>query len=396
MNDPVYDNLPLIAQNEEHHQQDSQHGETRDAAHGGGHGEAEGNAFKTLLASLGDHREIEVGPLHIVDLPVILIDDGFHFYASTHAMEEDGEYVLLHNFVHDLPADVKANWTEAEVTKSLTDHKTIIRVPENVTSTLKRSDLEVPALDVSITSVVAYQWMAMLLLMAIFIPMARKYRKLGARSQKGFFNAMESVVEYVRDNVVIPNVGTGKVGMSLTPVLLTYFFFILTMNLTGMVPGGHSATGSLSVTAGLAVVAFFVIQYAAIRQNGFLAWVKHLTGGTPKALWPIMIPVEIMGLFAKPFALCVRLFANMTGGHVVILSLVGLIFVSSAFIPVTVGFSAFINLLELLVAFIQAYIFTILVGVFSGMGMASHDHGHDEHHADDGKEIPGVPHAVAH
>lgn len=358
MNDPVYDNLPLIAQNDEHHQGDQHQGEGHQAdehqteGHAGGHGEqgeAEGSgaAFQKLLGTLGDHREIEIGPLHLFDLPVMLIDDGFHFFPSVHAMEEEsnGAYHLNHE-----------------------THK------------IEKADGTTPALDISITSVVVYQWFAMVLLMAIFIPLARKYRKLGARSQKGFFNAMEAVVEYVRDNVVIPNVGTGKVGRSLTPVLLTFFFFILTMNLTGLVPGGHSATGSLSVTAGLAVVAFFVIQYAAIRENGLWAWVKHLTGGTPVGLWPIMIPVEIMGLFAKPFALCIRLFANMTGGHVVILSLVGLIFVSSAFIPVTIGFSAFINLLELLVAFIQAYIFTILVGVFASMGMASHDHHEEEAH----------------
>lgn len=350
MNDPVYDaNLPLIAQNDGPHQGDQheapQHG-TTDQGHGaeeGAHQEGEENAFKKLLGTLGDHREIELGPLHIVDLPVILFDDGLHVYKNIDAMEAEGHYHMSHE------------------THSVVGH-----------------DGSSPALDMSVTSLVVFQWLAMLLLIAIFVPMGRKYKKIGTRSQKGFFNAMESVVEYVRDNIVVANVGTGKVGRSLTPVLLTFFFFILTMNLTGLIPGGHSATGSLSVTAGLAIVAFFVIQYAAIRENGLWAWVKHLTGGTPPAIWFIMIPVEILGLFAKPFALCVRLFANMTGGHVVILSLVGLVFVSSAFIPVTIGFSIFINLLELLVAFIQAYIFTILVGVFASMGMA-----HDDHHDED-------------
>ncbi len=386
MNDPVYDaNNPLIAQNDapllaegdphqtpEHGTTDQGHGDGHGAS-GDAHGESGGNAFQTLLKSLGDHREIKVGPLHVVDLPVLLIDDGFHFYWNTEEMASSGEYLLL----HDLPGSMKKDWGK----KELDDHITIVKAPTNTTQPVAVADLEKPALDMSITSLVAFQWLAMLLLIAIFVPMARKYKKIGVRSQKGFFNAMEGVVEYVRDSIVIANVGTGKVGRSLAPVLLTYFFFILTMNLTGLVPGGHSATGSLSVTAGLAIVAFFVIQYAAIRENGLWAWVKHLTGGTPVAIWPIMIPVEILGLFAKPFALCVRLFANMTGGHVVILSLVGLVFVSGAFIPVTIGFSAFINLLELLVAFIQAYIFTILVGVFASMGMASHDHHEDEAHA---------------
>ncbi len=329
----------------------------------GGHGEEQG-PFQKLLGQLGDHREIEIGPLHIADLPVILIDDGFHFYANAEAMEAEGTYILKHN----LPESAKEGWSSLE----LKDHKSIVRV----------ADHQAPALDISITSLVVFQWLAMLILMAIFIPMGSKSRKLAGRAHKGFFNAMEGLVEYLRDNLVIPNVGNGKVGKSLAPVLMTFFTFILLMNLLGLIPGGHSATGSLSVTAGLAIVAFFVIQYAAIRDSGILAWFKHLTGGTPAAIWPIMIPVEILGLFAKPFALCVRLFANMTGGHVVILSLIGLIFVLGiGFAPVSVAFSLFINLLELLVAFIQAYIFTILVAVFASMGMHHDDHAEEGHAA---------------
>jgi F-type H+-transporting ATPase subunit a len=146
---------------------------------------------------------------------------------------------------------------------------------------------------------------------------------------------------------------------------------------------GHSATGSINVTAGLAIIAFFVIQIAAIIKNGFGAYLAHLTGGVPMWLWPIMVPVEVLGLFTKPFALAVRLFANMTAGHVILLSLIGLTFVTAAFIPVMLGFSLFINILELLVAFIQAYIFTMLTSVFVGIATASHDHdhGHDEVHA---------------
>lgn len=344
MNDPIRDqaeqlNEELIAQHT------PEEGDAPADDHAGDHGGGEESAFKTLLNTLGDHRDIEVGPVHILDLPVILINDGLEVYSSLESMEEQSDWSWNH-----------------------TTHRVVNE--EGVG----------PSLDMSVTSLVAFQWVAMVLLLAIFIPVGRRYKKLGMKAQSGFGNAMEAMVEYVRDNIITPNVGSGAVGTSLTPVLLTFFFFILVMNLLGLVPGGHSATGSLSVTAGLAVIAFFVIQYAAIRENGIGAWVKHLTGGTPKALWPIMIPVEIMGLFAKPFALCVRLFANMTGGHVIILSLIGLIFVQTMFIPVTVGFSLFINLLELLVAFIQAYIFTILVGVFAAMGMA-HDHDEEEGHA---------------
>ena len=368
MNDPKFDlNQELIAQADEFFADNEPgHTDQHSGEEHGGHGkdahEKEEDAFSTLLGTMGDHREIEVGPLHIVDLPVILIDDGFHFFANTHAMEEEGEYILKYH----LPESAKEGWEQRE----LNDHKTIVRV----------SDHQPPALDMSVTSLIVFQWIAMAILLAIFVPMGRKSKKLAGRAHSGLFNAMEGLVEYLRDNLVVPNVGNGKVGKSLTPVLLTFFTFILVMNLLGLIPGGHSATANLSVTAGLATVAFFVIQYAAIRDAGIIAWFKHLTGGTPMAIWPIMIPVEILGLFAKPFALCIRLFANITGGHVVILSLLGLIFVLGiVFAPVSIAFSLFINLLELLVAFIQAYIFTILVAVFASMGM--HDHDEEEGHA---------------
>ncbi len=334
----------------EHHENtghggNAPHGET-ETHHGESHAaEEETSVFTTLLNQLGDHREITIGPVHVLDLPVILVDDGVHFYSSIESMEEAGLYEYTHHHIY------------------------------------KAGTEQPPALDLSITSLVAFQWIAMAILCAIFIPMAKKYKKNGVRPLRGFFNAVEAIVTYVRDEIVTPNVGDSALGKKLMPVFLTFFFFILTMNLLGLVPGGHSATGSLNVTAGLAIVAFFVIQISGIVQNGIGAWLHHLTGGVPMWLWPIMVPVEILGLFTKPFALCVRLFANMTAGHVILLSLIGLIFVTNLFIPVTIGFSLFINLLELLVAFIQAYIFTVLTAVFTGMAMASHDHDHEEGHA---------------
>lgn len=355
MYDP--DTLPLIAQ-EEHGTQPG-HGPTNTEKNGAphgqetGHGEEHaesGSVFTQLLGSLGDHREITFGSTTVLHLPVILIDEGLHVYPSIEAMQEAGRYEYTHHHIYRAGTE------------------------------------QPPALDMSVTSLVAFQWISMLILIAIFIPMAGKYKKNGVRPLKGFFNAMESVVVYVRDQIVLPN--TGEDGRKLLPIFLTIFFFILVMNLIGLVPGGHSATGSLNVTAGLAIIAFFVIQLAAIFKNGLGAWLKHLTGGVPAWLWPIMVPVEVLGLFTKPFALCVRLFANMTAGHVILLSLIGLVFVTKVFIPVAIGFSLFINILELLVAFIQAYIFTMLTAVFTGIGMASHDHDHEHGH--------GTEHAAAH
>jgi F-type H+-transporting ATPase subunit a len=144
-----------------------------------------------------------------------------------------------------------------------------------------------------------------------------------------------------------------------------------------LIPGGHSATGNLAVTAGLALTAYFVINGSAIITKGFGHWIKEFTGGAPWFIWIVMIPIEILSMFTKPFALTIRLFANMTAGHVVILSLVGLIFLFKSFAvaPISIGFSLFINLLETLVAMIQAYVFTMLTAVFVGLAL-----GHGEEH----------------
>jgi F-type H+-transporting ATPase subunit a len=160
------------------------------------------------------------------------------------------------------------------------------------------------------------------------------------------------------------------------PYLLTTFFYILIMNLSGLVPYGSTATGNIMVTAGLAIIAFIMIQLSAIRAHGVKHYIAHLTGGAPWFLWPIMIPIEILGLFTKPFALCMRLFANMTGGHIVILSLFGLIFMFRSFVvaPVPLLFVVGIYMLELFVAFLQAYVFTMLTSLFMGLGMQGGTH----------------------
>ncbi|MBS4027109.1 MAG: F0F1 ATP synthase subunit A [Ignavibacteriales bacterium] len=195
----------------------------------------------------------------------------------------------------------------------------------------------------------------------------------------GFGNLMEVFVVFIRDEIVIPNMGKG--GVKYLPYLITTFFFILTMNLFGMIPYGASATGNVNVTAGLAIIAFIMIQFSSIRSQGFGHYLAHLTGGVHWALWPIMIPIEILGLFTKPFALCIRLFANMTGGHIVIVALIGLVFIFKSWViaPVPIAFVLGINFLELFVAFLQAYIFVMLTSLFMGLGMVS-EHAHNEEH----------------
>jgi len=185
---------------------------------------------------------------------------------------------------------------------------------------------------------------------------------------RGLRAALEVLILFVRDEIGAKCIGKGH--EKYTGYLLTTFFFILTCNLLGLVPGMSTATGAISVTAALAVIAFLMIQLAGIRNYGVVGHIKNLVPhGLPTMILPIMIPVEILGMLTKPFALAVRLFANMTAGHVVILSLIGLIFIleHAAVAAVAVPFALFIYVLELLVAFIQAFIFTLLTALFIGM-----------------------------
>ncbi|MBI2619377.1 MAG: F0F1 ATP synthase subunit A [Ignavibacteriales bacterium] len=222
-------------------------------------------------------------------------------------------------------------------------------------------------LDLSVTKHVFFLFVAAVLLMVGAMTAARKMKK--AHVPRGFANLMEVFVVFIRDEVALANMGPA--GIRYVPFLLTTFFFILIMNLLGLFPYGATPTGNISVTAALASVAFVMIQAVAIRAQGLAHYLAHLTGGVAWWLWPIMIPIEILGLFTKPFALCMRLFANMTGGHIVILSLLGFIFIAQSvfFAPVPVLFVLGINMLEIFVAFLQAYIFTMLTAVFMGLGM---------------------------
>ncbi len=245
--------------------------------------------------------------------------------------------------------------------------------------------LELFGIDFSITKHVVMMFVAAAILMLILRLAAR--RKPG-EVPTGLAAAIEAVVEFIRNEIAVSNLGA-KLGHTLTPYLCTVFFFILTCNLLGLIPYAATATGNVSVTAGLAILTFILTQAVGIKANGIGGYLKHLTGGVHWSMWPIMVPVEFLSLFTKPFALCIRLYANMTAGHVIILSLICLIFIFSkgganpiagfGIAPISVGFSLFVNLLEILVAFLQAYIFTLLSSVF--IGIAAHSDHHEEAHS---------------
>jgi len=216
-----------------------------------------------------------------------------------------------------------------------------------------------------ITRNVVMMWVASAILVVLFTLAARRAKEPVPR---GLRNVLETLMLWVRDDIARKTIGHG--ADRYLPFLLTLFFFVLTCNLLGLIPGMGTATSAISVTAALATMALVMIHFAGIREYGVIKHFKNLVPhGIPLLLLPVMIVVEALGILSRPFALAIRLFANMTAGHVVILSLVGIIFllqtpwVALAAVP----FTLFILLLELLVCFIQAYIFTMLASLFIGM-----------------------------
>lgn len=246
---------------------------------------------------------------------------------------------------------------------------------------------ELFGVDLSITKHVVMMLTAAVLLVVVLSLVARRRRP--DEVPTGFAAAIETVVEFIRNQIAIPNMGE-KLGLAFTSYLCTVFFFILTCNLLGLIPYGATATGNVNVTAGLAASTFILTQVLAIKVNGIGGYFRHLTGGVHPAMWIVMIPVEFLGLFTKPFALCIRLYANMTAGHIVLLSLISLIFIMSkngaspivgiAIAPISVAFSLFVNVLELFVALLQAYIFTLLSSLFIGLAAAHHEETHEARH----------------
>lgn len=223
-------------------------------------------------------------------------------------------------------------------------------------------------IDLTPTKHVVFMLLSALLMTITFIVIARSYKK--SLVPKGVTNFFEVFIIFVRDEIAQITIGKGY--EKFVPYLLTVFFFILFGNFLGLIPFSSTFTSNIGATATLAVCSFFVIQYGGIRKNGFLGYFKGLMPhGIPVPLIPLMAVVEILGLLTKPFALAIRLFANMIAGHTVILALLGLIFFMSTIwvSPVSILFTLFIYLLEILVALIQAYIFTMLTSLFIGMSV---------------------------
>ena len=227
-------------------------------------------------------------------------------------------------------------------------------------------------LDISITKNVASMLISFVILFFVMLTAARGYNKKNV-APKGLQAFIEPLVLFVRDDIIKDNIG--KKHEKFTPLLLTFFFFILINNLMGLLPGAANVTGNIAVTFVLSAITFLVTTIFGNKNY----W-GHIfkPPGVPLALMPIMVPIEIIGIFTKPFALMIRLFANISAGHIIILSLISLIFIAQSAMgtagawgvaPVSALFVLFIYCIEVLVAFLQAYIFTLLSSVFIGLAV---------------------------
>lgn len=229
-----------------------------------------------------------------------------------------------------------------------------------------------PVLDLSITKNVMMLFINASLILMVMTSVARAYKRNAGKAPKGIQSFIEPIVLFVKDEIVKPNIGP-KYEKYL-PYLLTLFFFVLFGNLLGLLPGAANLTGNIAVTVTLAVFTFLITNFSGNKNY----WMHILwTPGVPLPIRFIILPVELIGIITKPFALTIRLFAAITAGHIVLLSLLGMTFIYHSWF-VGIGSSIvviFISLIELLVAGIQAYVFTLFTSLY--IGMAVEEHGHD-------------------
>lgn len=317
---------------------------------------AEGGGEAFNPAELINHHIMDSHTWHFWDghygtlyLPVILYssDRGIEVFSSSKFYDENHHTVEYNGYV--------------------LEHDHIVPVEEGRT-----------VLDFSITKNVAFLFLNSALLLIVFFAVARGYKKRPNEAPKGIQSLFEPIIIFVRDDIVKPNIGPRYERY--LPYMLTLFFFIWFGNLLGLLPGAANLTGNIAVTMVLAVLTFLITNF-----SGNKSYWGHIfnTPGVPALLKPIIVPVEFIGLFTKPISLMVRLFVAITAGHIVILSLISLVFIFQSY-AVGVGATiivVFINFIELLVATIQAYVFTMFSSLYIGLAIEEHHAGeHEGHH----------------
>lgn len=376
--------MTALAQHEAGHAAEGQHagGAT------GAHAEKEGfDANEVIFSHIMDAHEYhflditdENGQKHPIGipLPVILYAEGKGFSVFMSSRFEhghaayDGYRMLDRHFMAEHGLDTVKNASGAPLYKA----GQIYLVDEHG---MPRADAKF--YDISLTRNVTQMLLALAVLTWILLSMAGKYRRNGTgKAPSGMQNALEPVIAFVRDEVAKPNLG--KRYQKYLPYLLTVFFFILVNNIFGLIPGSANVTGNIAFTMVFALISFVVILISTNKHF----WAHIFNPPVPGFVKGILVPVEILGVFTKPFALMIRLFANMMAGHIIIICLISLIFIFGGlskgigwgFSPVSIAFAVFIYLIEVMVAFIQAFIFTNLTAVF--IGQAFEGEHHDEAH----------------
>lgn len=328
--------------------------------------EIEFNASELINEHIGDSHDFHIadwkGHAISMPLPVILWSkNGIIAFMSS-------------KFHHDNKGEVVVEYNGEKFVKI---HEQIYQINEGENAVILDNE-SIPTnasrpLDFSITKNVFSMLMSAIILFLLFSAVARSYKK-NKNAPKGIAGFLEPLVTFVRDDIAVPNIGEKKYARYM-PYLLTVFFFVWINNLIGLVPffpGSSNLTGNIVFTGVLAFITFIITTFSGNKNY----WSHILMPPVPKALYPIMIPVEIIGMLTKPFALMIRLFANITAGHIIILSLVSLIFIfkTVAIAPVSAMFVLFMSVLELLVAALQAYIFTLLSALFIGQAVAEDHH----------------------
>ncbi|WP_293745194.1 F0F1 ATP synthase subunit A [uncultured Pedobacter sp.] len=314
------------------------------------HGKEKFEPTKVIMEHIADSHMWHLWGHTSLPLPVILYTpNGLEFFSSGNFHHGEHDYNGKYN-----------NYRLEE------DHVKVVGADGKIDEEASKS-----VLDFSITKNVAAMFVAILVILIVFISVAGAYKKRAGKAPRGLQSFIEPVVLFVRDDIAKPNIGHKYAKFM--PYLLTTFFFILFNNLFGLIPifpGGANVTGNIALTFVMALGTLIIVNI-----NGNKYYWKHIfRPDVPFWLYPIMIPVELIGIISKPFALMVRLFANITAGHIIVLSLISLIFIfeTLAIAPVSVAFVLFMDVLELLVAFLQAFIFTLLTALFIGMAVEEH------------------------
>jgi len=325
------------------------------------------NVTETILEHIKDDHSWHLWGHTSIALPVILYTPaGFEVFSSAKLVDE-----------HHEPAVYKGNF----------DYKLVAGKTKILN---EAGEVDIAASkklwDFSITKNVASLFISVIILLLVILTAARAYKKTGITSApKGLQSFMEPIILFVRDEIALPNIGAKRYAKYM-PFLLTIFFLILTNNFLGLIPlfpGGANVSGNIAFTMTLAVCVFIVVNLSSNKNY----W-EHIFW-MPGMHWSMKLflaPIELIGVFNKPISLMIRLFANITAGHILVLSLVCLIFIFKTVYAaaIAVPFVIFIFLIELLVAFLQAYIFTMLTAMY--IGMASEEAHHDHHPATEGAD----------